>query len=358
MVRFLVLTLLQPALACILLGDQVPAQVSPLEAVHIAEIVTGGVFDSVEPLTDGTEPRYQVLGQVNDTQLKVIIHRTHGRVLAVYELKHGAWKPRYQWPGVRVVAHRGGALLGPPENTLQAIEKAIEVGADLIEIDIRQTRDGHLVLMHDERVDRTTNGSGLVRDFNLEALRDLMIHHEGEEVIRVPTLDEALKVMKGRIDPDLDYKQGDLGALLQVVRAHDMVEACTLHGNWERCEKVAQLEPGLRIRPSAEFPLQVPTLARTLRPALINFDWHAVSEKGISLAHLHGTEAFVNCLGGADTVSAMKWAIEAGADYIQSDRPDRVIAHLKALGLYRLRPSSQARLGTPLRAPALKYPFR
>ncbi len=120
------------------------------------------------------------------------------------------------------------------------------------------------------------------------------------------------KVMKGRIDPDLDYKEGDLGKLLEVVRELDMVEACTLYGSWERCEQMAAEEPRLRIRPSADFPLQVPTVARTLRPAMVNFDWHAVSEEGIRLAHSHGCLAFVNCLGRADTETYMQWAVEAG----------------------------------------------
>ena len=91
---------------------------------------------------------------------------------------------------------------------------------------------------------------------------------------------------------------------------------------------------------------------------MVNFDWHAVSEEGIRLAHNHGCLAFVNCLGRADTETYMQWAVEAGADYIQSDRPDRVVAYLKQKGLYRLHSGEPGQLKTPLRSIFLQYPFR
>ncbi len=83
-------------------------------------------------------------------------------------------------------------MLGPPENTLPAIEKAIEIGADLIEIDIRQTSDGHLVLMHDQTVNRTTHGRGRVSDLTLDQILALEIKHDGVPRAR-STLGEALQ---------------------------------------------------------------------------------------------------------------------------------------------------------------------
>ena len=333
-------------------------QMSRLEAVHMAEILTGGVVQACERVEDAPDRPYQLHGEAQGSSFRMRVHATHGRVLSIDRQIASRWQRAYQWPGIRVVAHRGGALLGPPENTIEAIEKAIEIGADLIEIDIRQTKDGHLILMHDVTVDRTTHGHGKVSDLTLAQIRQLEVKNPTESRIQVPTLREALKVMKGRIDPDLDYKEGDLGKLLEVVRELDMVEACTLYGSWERCEQMAAEEPRLRIRPSADFPLQVPTVARTLRPAMVNFDWHAVSEEGIRLAHSHGCLAFVNCLGRADTETYMQWAVEAGADYIQSDRPDRVVAYLKQKGLYRLHSGEPGQLKTPLRSIFLQYPFR
>jgi glycerophosphoryl diester phosphodiesterase len=124
-------------------------------------------------------PIMSCIGKVGNQPFMAMVDSVHGRLLRIYHKEEAGLNLVYQWPGVRVVAHRGGALLGPPENTLPAIEKAIEVGADLIEVDIRQTSDGHLVLMHDETVNRTTNGRGRVDSLTLKEIRALEIKHQG-----------------------------------------------------------------------------------------------------------------------------------------------------------------------------------
>ncbi|XOV70944.1 MAG: glycerophosphodiester phosphodiesterase [Verrucomicrobiota bacterium] len=334
------------------------AQVSQLEAVHVFEIQIGGVVDSIRTEPSGGDSIYVMQGHRGEQRYIARVHGRHGRLLSVDEWAEVAAERIYEWPGIQVVAHRGGALLGPPENTLPAIEKAIEIGADLIEIDIRQTRDGHLVLMHDETVQRTTNGSGRVADLTLEQILVLEIKHDGKGIVRVPTLRDALQTMKGRIDPDLDYKEGDIEGLLNVVRELDMISDCTMHGSWGRCQTISDLEPRMRIRPTIDYPLQVPELARTLRPALINMDWHAVTEEAIRLTHTHGCGAFVNCLERADTALYMELAVEAGADYIQSDRPDLVVEYLKERNLYRLSEKNRSLPATPLQSRQLTYPFR
>ncbi len=338
---------------------QLTGQVSQLEAIHIVEIHTGGQVDRIFKVGDSDQSRYyEVHGQVGRQNFQALVDSIHGRLMSIHHKHEEGQKLVYKWPGVRVVAHRGGALLGPPENTLPAIEKAIEVGADLIEVDIRQTADGHLVLMHDETVNRTTNGSGRVDQMTLEQIRGLEIKHDGPELIRVPTLDEALDAMKGKIDPDLDYKEGDISRLITLVRKKGMIEQSTMYGSWDRCRAIQDLEPRMRIRPTADYPLQVPQLARELRPALINMDWHGVTEEAIRLTHTHGCQAFVNCLERADTMLYVQLAVSAGADYIQSDRPDLVVRYLKDMNLYRLSDKNDGIAGTPLQSARLRYPFR
>ena len=72
----------------------------------------------------------------------------------------------------RVIAHRGASAYAP-ENTMAAFKKAAEIGAPEVETDVRFTKDGKLLLFHDQTLDRTTNGSGLPSDFTLEELRRL-----------------------------------------------------------------------------------------------------------------------------------------------------------------------------------------
>ena len=76
--------------------------------------------------------------------------------------------------GLVVVAHRGDHTLHP-ENTLEAVEAAIASRADYVEVDLRTSKDGRLLLCHDERVDRTTDGRGLVRELTWDSLSRLSV---------------------------------------------------------------------------------------------------------------------------------------------------------------------------------------
>lgn len=98
------------------------------------------------------------------------------------------------------IAHRGASKFAP-ENTLPALEKAIELGFEYIEIDVRETRDGVAVLMHEDQINHTTNGTGRISDLSLKELKELDAGSWFAEEFagtRVPTLEEALKLIKGR----------------------------------------------------------------------------------------------------------------------------------------------------------------
>ena len=93
----------------------------------------------------------------------------------------------------RIVAHRGASAY-EPENTLRAFERAIELGADMCELDLHVSKDGALVVIHDSSVDETTNGHGLVHDLELAELKQLDAG-KGE---RIPTLQEVIDLVRGR----------------------------------------------------------------------------------------------------------------------------------------------------------------
>lgn len=113
------------------------------------------------------------------------------------------------------IGHRG-ACGHAPENTLASIEKAVSLACDLTEVDVRRTSDGSLVLLHDERVDRTTNGQGLVVEMALADIRKL--DAGGGQTI--PTLEEALAAAHGRIGLILELKAEGLAYdVCAIVRA-------------------------------------------------------------------------------------------------------------------------------------------
>lgn len=97
-----------------------------------------------------------------------------------------------------MVAHRGASAV-EPENTLRAFERAIAAGADAVELDVRLTADGEPVVLHDPRVDRTTDGHGLLRDLTLAEVKRLRIGIADGDAAEVPTLTEALTCCVGRV---------------------------------------------------------------------------------------------------------------------------------------------------------------
>ncbi len=118
------------------------------------------------------------------------------------------------WPegNVVFVAHRGGKIPGYPENTLAAFRQAIKYGVDAIEIDLRGTKDGKIVIIHDEMLSRTTNGTGTVGNHTLAELKKLDAGN-GE---RIPTYEEVLELVNGtgvrllldiKVSPTLDKRE-------------------------------------------------------------------------------------------------------------------------------------------------------
>lgn len=106
---------------------------------------------------------------------------------------------------VIVVAHRGDWRFAP-ENSLAAIDNAIKMGVDIVEIDVQRTKDGHIILMHDKALDRTTTGKGLVAEWTLDSIRTLKLKNGCAIKTKenIPTLEEALLHAKGKIMLNLD----------------------------------------------------------------------------------------------------------------------------------------------------------
>lgn len=124
---------------------------------------------------------------------------------------------------VIVQAHRGYSEIYP-ENTLLAIERAFDAGADRVETDLAITGDGHVVLMHDRTVDRTTDGSGRVSSLTLDELRQLDAGSWKDDRFtgeRIPTLREALEAADGRGELNLEVKSNNRS----IIEVADVVEA-------------------------------------------------------------------------------------------------------------------------------------
>lgn len=133
-------------------------------------------------------------------------------------------------------AHRGARRMAP-ENTVPAFELGLAQGADGVEFDVQLTADGVPVVIHDETVDRTTNGEGLVQDFSLAALQslDASAGHEGFTGVQIPTLAEVLDVFVGsRITVNIELKNSKVDyprleeKVLAAVDAFDLTDRVLL----------------------------------------------------------------------------------------------------------------------------------
>ncbi|MBR6648270.1 MAG: glycerophosphodiester phosphodiesterase family protein [Bacteroidaceae bacterium] len=117
---------------------------------------------------------------------------------------------RQQIDNLIIVAHRGASGNGAPENSLAAIRESLQLGVDMIEVDVRLTKDGELVVCHDAKIDRTTNGKGSVTDMTLDELRNSRIIDKNGIPTNetLPTLGEVLELVDGKCTLLIDVKRG------------------------------------------------------------------------------------------------------------------------------------------------------
>jgi len=146
-----------------------------------------------------------------------------------------------------VSAHRGGPRPGFPENAISTFQNTLAYAPVFLEVDVAQTSDDELVLMHDDTVDRTTDGEGRVAAMTLEQFQALNLRSEGGEIHNEhpPTLREALQWANGRAILELDVKRGvsyeDVVREVRFARALDRVAFITYSASG--AARIARIEP-------------------------------------------------------------------------------------------------------------------
>lgn len=216
------------------------------------------------------------------------------------------------------IGHRG-ACGRAPENTLASIEQAIACGCALTEVDVRRTADGQLVLLHDESVDRTTNGNGLVAEMALEDVRKLTCGGQP-----VPTLAEALHAAAGRIGLILELKAEGLAAdVCATLRASGcpgpVIYASFLH---DELRHVRRMDPDARtmvlFRRLPEDPAAV---AIALRATHVGVRFDTASRPLVNRLRKAGLTVFVYTVNRPEDLQTAR---SLGVDGIVSDWPERI----------------------------------
>ncbi len=122
----------------------------------------------------------------------------------------------------KIIAHRGASFFSK-ENTLKSFQRAIEHGADKVELDVQMTKDNKLIILHDVHIDRISQGTGLTRNFTLEDIRKIDIF--GKE--KIPTLDEALELLLDKVGVVLDLKRPDVVPyILKYLKNYKLKKSC------------------------------------------------------------------------------------------------------------------------------------
>ena len=219
-----------------------------------------------------------------------------------------------------IIGHRGCAGI-EPENTLRGILKAIEYGVEYVEVDVRTCRTGEVVIIHDATVDRTTNGSGYVRDLSFNELRKLNAG-KGE---RIPTLEEAIDIVRGKCGLIVEIKEEDVWRkTLEIIEEEEMVKNTIVASFYHTIVKdVKTLYPDIKcgVIFTCE-PVNPSILALDAKAEIIIPNYNYITQKLITNAHKFNLEIIAWTVNRfEDGVRLLK----QGVDGLATDRPDLMV---------------------------------
>ncbi|MEZ5994225.1 MAG: glycerophosphodiester phosphodiesterase family protein [Hyphomonadaceae bacterium] len=245
-----------------------------------------------------------------------------------------------------VAAHRGGPAPGYAENAIATFEHTLSQGPALIEVDVSRTRDGALVLMHDDTIERTTNGEGDLRDLTLAEVQALNLRDENGDVLDVhpPSLREALDWARGRTLLELDVKRSvSYEDVVREVREADaMGRVLFVTYSVDGASRMARVAPDAMIYTTIESAADLDTLSRRGVDLSRIVAWTGTDEPSaalnVALAQ-RGVEVSFGTLGGRDSWDARfqrdghdQYAAfaETGLQVIATDEPAAALRALDA----------------------------
>src|SRR5690625_161134 len=236
--------------------------------------------------------------------------------------------PCYVERAILVTAHRD-THDSAPENSLTAIRHSIRDKIDIVEIDVKRTRDNQLVLMHDRTVDRTTTGSGEVEEMDWAELKEFYLLHDGKPTKeRIPTFREALELGKGKVVFDLDLKTERIDLIMQVVEETGAAESVIFFdSDWSVLEQVQEKHPDWYLMPRAYDVEMAKEAYEKFKPWAIHVDPSFASAELSEYFHERGVYVWINALGKVDEaigkgdIQPFLKLLETNPSIIQTDHP-------------------------------------
>jgi glycerophosphoryl diester phosphodiesterase len=236
--------------------------------------------------------------------------------------------------GVYVVAHRG-AHKDIPENSLPAYSKAIELGCDFVEIDVRTTKDGKFVSIHNSSVDKYVSGKkGKVSDLTLAELRSLDIginHGRKWKGTRIPTFEEILDLCHGKTGIYLDLKAAPVKQLADIVRQHGMEKEIIWYIPASDLGDISELKsscPECILMPDPGSGKNIKPVHEMFNSCIIATDMGELSPEYVSTAHSNKQLVITDEKKG--TQAEWQQIIDWKTDGIQTNSPEELISFLKS----------------------------
>ena len=244
---------------------------------------------------------------------------------------------------VLVAAHRG-AHNGNFENSIASIRKAIELGVDIVELDVKTTKDGFLILMHDSKIDRTTTGKGEVEDLTFAEIRTFKLRapygRVSEETI--PTFEEALKVIKGKIMVDIDMKTDNVKGMVEMVeKTGTNNDVFYFDNDYNQLDAIKKLNASSSIMPRAYSYKMADSAVVRYAPPVVHIDSKFYTKEVSEMLKENNARVWMNALGESDAYirygkgeAALKMLLGKGANVIQTDEPKMLLQLLRYKGLH------------------------
>lgn len=244
-------------------------------------------------------------------------------------------------PEVLVASHRA-THNRYPENSLKAIQESIRLGVDIIEIDVKVSKDGIPFLMHDGKLDRTTTGKGDPEQFTWAELQQFFIVDKGKRTsLKIPTLEEALELADGKILVDLDLKTDRIDKVIQIVKKTETKDIVFFFdSDYEILLKVRAADKDFMIMPRAYSIAQVDSAIMLFDPPVIHIDNTFYTPECVRLIKSSYARIWINALGEQDNdiregkeKRALKKLLSLGANIVQTDEPELLLRALEKEGV-------------------------
>jgi len=222
-----------------------------------------------------------------------------------------------------VIGHRG-AMGHETENTLASIQKALDLGVDMIEIDVFKISSGEIVVFHDERVERLSNGGGAIEEYNIYDLKKLTL--EGNH--KIPMLQDVLKLIDHKVPLNIELKGANTSDRVNFIMNYYIKEkGWTLDDflissfNWEELKSIRALNQEVAIAVlTEEDPLEAIPIAKSLNAIAINPNYRTLSKENVQALQDGGFKVYTWTVNEPQDIVNMK---NLGVNGIFTNFPER-----------------------------------